>query len=136
MTENTKKSAICTGGTANWSSPCSRNALVKAHPQKMPRPNPTTQPMTAMMIDSPRTIRRTCVRDMPTILSRPSSRVRSYTDRSSVLMMPSTAMISDRTSNATRPATNWSTVPSCMFWNSARESNWTFGKSRPTALSS
>jgi len=89
--------------------------------------------MTAMMIDSPRTMRRTWIRDMPTTRNSPSSRVRSYTDSSSVLMMPSTAMISDRTSSATSPATNWSTVPSCKPWNWARELMSTFGKSAPMA---
>lgn len=77
ITENTRNAAIWSGGTSNWSSPCSRSAVVNAQPQKIPRPSPTMQPMTAMMIDSPRTIRRTWVRDMPTTRNSPSSRVRS-----------------------------------------------------------
>jgi len=90
ITENTRNAAIWSGGTSNWSRPCSRNAVVNAQPQKIPRPRPKMHPMTAMMIDSLRTMRRTWIRDMPTTRSSPSSRVRSYTDSSSALMMPST----------------------------------------------
>jgi len=131
ITEKTRKAATWSGGTSNLSRPCSRSAVVNAQPQKMPTPRPTMPPITAMMIDSPRTIRRTCARDIPTTRRSPSSRVRSYTDNSRVLMIPSTAMISDRISNATRTETNWSTVPSCMSSNWERVLISTFGKLLP-----
>ena len=70
-------------------------------------------PMSAMTTDSPRTMRRIWRRVMPTARSSPSSRVRSYTDSASVLMMPSMAMISASSSNAAVTARNWSIAPSC-----------------------
>ena len=54
---------------------------------------PPTVPNTAMITDSQRTIDRSCCRDCPTARSRPSSRVRSYTDSDSVFAMPIRAMM-------------------------------------------
>ena len=45
-----------------------------------------------MMIDSSRTMVRSCFRLRPTARNRPTSRVRSMTDRARVLTMPSTAI--------------------------------------------
>ena len=54
----------------------------------------------AMMIDSQRTVDRTCDRLMPTARSRPSSRVRSKIDSAKVLAMPSRAMTTASISRA------------------------------------
>ena len=62
-------------------------------PKTIPRPTPSTAPRTAIAIDSSLTMRRSCGRDNPTARKRPISRVRSSTDKASVLTMPSTAMM-------------------------------------------
>ena len=70
--------------------------------------------------DSVRIIRFTCLRAMPTARSRPSSRVRSITDRASVLMTPSSAMITDRPSRMLMIVTIWLT----WSWASPTNSDW------------
>ena len=59
-----------------------------------------TAPKKLITIDSHRIIERICLRRVPTARSRPISRVRSSTDRASVLMTPTMAMITLRASRA------------------------------------
>ena len=65
------------------------------NPAPAPKPTPTTSPSTPPKVPistpSSRTMRRIRRRDMPTARNRPSSRVRSTTDRARVLAIPRAA---------------------------------------------
>jgi hypothetical protein len=63
-------------------------------------PSPSTPPMTAVMIDSTPTIRRSCQRVSPMARSMPISRVRSNIESTSVLTMPKSEMITLMASSA------------------------------------
>ena len=56
--------------------------------RKIPSGSPIAAPMSAVMMLSWRIIRRTCRRVIPIARSIPISRVRSYTDRTRVLIIP------------------------------------------------
>ena len=62
-------------------------------------PSRDTEPMSATMMLSCRTMRRVCRRLMPIARSMPSSRVRSNTERTSVLTMPNRLTITDSASS-------------------------------------
>src|SRR5215207_5020788 len=85
----------------------------------IPSTMPSTAPIAAVITDSARTIRRTWRRDMPTARRSPSSRVRSCTDRASVLTMPSSATITDSDSSAYTSPTS---VFTCSFCSSLKPS--------------
>ena len=65
-----------------------QSAVVTSAARNRPTTMPRTAPISAVMMLSCRTIRRTWRRVMPTARSMPSSRVRSNTDSTSVLTMP------------------------------------------------
>ena len=58
-------------GTVRVSMPWSAIARTVAQPKNVPMASPSAVPNTAMMIDSQRTVERTCDRPMPTARSRP-----------------------------------------------------------------
>ena len=60
---------------------------------------PCTVPRAAVITDSQRTLDRTCDRVIPTARTRPSSRRRSNTLSTSVMTMPTAAMITDSASS-------------------------------------
>ena len=67
--------------------------------RKMPTPIPSAAPISAVTMLSCLIIRRTCRRVIPIARSIPSSRVRSKTERTSVLMTPNRLTITDRPSS-------------------------------------
>ena len=77
-------------GITSWLIPWSFNNSTRTAPNPIPSNTPRTEPSTATMTDSSVTMRRNWGRVIPTARSNPISRVRSITDRPSVLMIPST----------------------------------------------
>ena len=82
----------CAHGSANCVMPWLCRARTTAAPSPLPTAMPSSAPNTEMTTASTVTIRIACARRSPMARSRPSSRVRSRTDRASVFTMPSTAM--------------------------------------------
>ena len=64
----------------------------------MPSGSPSAAPISDVMTLSWRIILRTCRLVMPTARSMPSSRVRSCTDRRSVITIPTSEMITESAS--------------------------------------
>jgi hypothetical protein len=85
-------------GTAK-TTPYFESAVVVTAARNMPTPIPSAAPINAVTMLSCRIMRRTCLRVMPIARSIPSSRVRSKTERTSVLMTPKRLTITDRPSN-------------------------------------
>ena len=82
------------GGTNGlWSAPAIAPATTS------PRGRPSPAPMSAVMMLSWRTIRRTCRRVMPTARIMPISRVRSKTVSTSALTIPNRLTTTDRASS-------------------------------------
>jgi hypothetical protein len=103
MAASTPATAAARAPSASWpagtvSATWSATALTIAQLKNRPMSRPRQVPNRAMITDSQRTIARTCRRAMPIARSRPSSRVRSKTDRASVLAMPSRAIRTARPS--------------------------------------
>ena len=79
--------------------PYFESAWIDSAPRPIPSGSPSAAPISAVITLSWRIIRRVCRLVMPTARSIPSSRVRSNTDRTSVLTMPKSDTI---TLNASR----------------------------------
>src|SRR5690606_31851042 len=76
-------------GSSKRLNPESPSASTITHPKNSPTTRPSAEPNMAMITASQRTVARSWRRLMPTARSRPSSRMRSWIDRASVLAMPS-----------------------------------------------
>ena len=72
---------------------------MKTAARKMPSGRPRPAPISAVITLSWRIMRRTWRRVMPTARSIPSSRVRSKTERTSVLTMPKRLTITESASS-------------------------------------
>ena len=72
--------------------PSSLSARTTAAPRPVPTATPSSAPKIEITTASTVIMRMVCARRSPIARSRPSSRVRSSTDRARVLMMPSTAI--------------------------------------------
>ena len=79
--------------------PSSDSAFETSRARNIPSGSPTAAPISAVITLSWRTMRRTWRRVMPTARSIPSSRVRSKTDRISVLTIPNRLTITDSASS-------------------------------------
>lgn len=88
---------------------------------------PSAAPNTAIMMDSSRTMRRSCRREIPIARSSPISRVRSITDSARVLMTPTAAMITDMTSRIVRNVTNPSICLRASSFSDAWSDTFRFG---------
>ena len=95
------KTTSVTYGTAN-TTPYFESAVVVSTARNMPTPIPSAAPISAVTMLSCRIMRRIWRRVMPIARSIPSSRVRSKTDRTRVLMTPKRLTITDRPSSAYR----------------------------------
>ena len=107
-------------------------------PSATPSTVPSMAPTAEMMTASQRIIRRVCLRTMPTARSRPSSRVRSKTERASVFAMPSRAIKIVRASRIVSRLRMKSIWFETVSRNSALDWNWKLGNSeemRSNALS-
>ena len=76
----------------------SESARLTSAARKIPSGRPIAAPISAVMMLSCRIIRRTWRRVIPMARSVPISRVRSYTERTSVLIIPKTLMKTARVS--------------------------------------
>ena len=72
--------------------PSLESARAMTQAKKIPSTTPTSTPIAAVTTLSSRIRVRACPRVMPTALSLPSSRVRSWIDSVSVLAIPSSAI--------------------------------------------
>ena len=97
ITETIAKMISDVSGTAYSISNCD-SAFVTSAARNIPSGSPSAAPMRAVITLSCRIIRRTWSRVIPTALSIPSSRVRSKTLRTSVLIIPKMLTITDRAS--------------------------------------
>ena len=86
-------------GTAK-TKPWLESSVVTSAARMKPIPIPSAAPISAVTMLSWRIIRRTWRRVIPTARNIPSSRVRSYTVSTSVLMTPKTLTITERPSKA------------------------------------
>ena len=95
---------------------------------------PSTAPNTEITTASTVTIPIVCARRRPIARSRPSSRVRSSTDRARVLMMPSTAMMMASASRIWTIVSSWSSALVCWSMNASRLATDTSGLSASSAV--
>ena len=113
-------------GTAN-TIPYWESAAVVSTARNMPTAIPSAAPISAVTMLSCRIIRRTCRRVMPIARSIPSSRVRSKTESTSVLMTPNRLTITERPSSAYRICSDCVISPVRVSLNSSRVSTTAAG---------
>ena len=89
-------------GIMTWVIPAPVPEIVdtRAAPSATPRASPRIAPRTDTTTASPRIMRRTCRRCMPTDRTRPISLVRSSTESARVLITPTMAMMIERATSA------------------------------------
>ena len=109
------------------------SARTTAAPSPLPTATPSSAPNTEITTASTVTIRMVCARRSPIARSSPSSRVRSRTDRASVLTMPRTAIriaSASRTWIIVSTVSNWAV---CCAMNPLRSATFTSGLSASSA---
>ena len=108
----TRRAASPAGGTAT---PNRASPRVTTHATRIPSGSPTAAPISDVVTASWRTMRRVCLRVIPTARRAPISRVRSITASARALTIPRSAVITASTSSIVSSVT----MPSMSPWRFA-----------------